>query len=269
MSTAVATTQPVDLQARALAVFAGGVNPFTAASKAEGVSDGVYGRFNGNTGDFLLGEETAEPGAPVVFEFLTAKQEWLGFDAQNKPVRGPSVSFLSGQPLPDHDNTPGVRWVKQIVVSIVTMDGKRVVYSAKAERPTRAIWRLLNTFGQKMPMMVDDQGRFKMPVVELHARSFSMNVDEPIRLPNGMFDIDPATKTAIANEARAAWQRGEGMDFNEVVDAAIKKVAPKGFEKTGVPGFRKSRPVGESSAAPAQAAPPGQRRHTGQRRRGQ
>lgn len=193
MSTAVATTQPVDLQARALAVFAGGVNPFTAASKAEGVSDGVYGRFNGNTGDFLLGEETAEPGAPVVFEFLTAKQEWLGFDAQNKPVRGPSVSFLSGQPLPDHDNTPGVRWVKQIVVSIVTMDGKRVVYSAKAERPTRAIWRLLNTFGQKMPMMVDDQGRFKMPVVELHARSFSMNVDEPIRLPNGMFDIDPAT----------------------------------------------------------------------------
>ena len=75
----------------------------------------------------------------------------------------------------------------------------------------------------------------------------------------GVDDIDPATKTAIANEARAAWQRGEGMDFNEVVDAAIKKVAPKGFEKTGVPGFRKSRPVGESSAAPAQAAPPGQR----------
>ena len=84
---------------------------------------------------------------------------------------------------------------------------------------------------------------------EMHEALTSLGVD----------DIDPATKTAIANEARAAWQRGEGMDFNEVVDAAIKKVAPKGFEKTGVPMFRKSRPVGESSAAPAQAAPPGQR----------
>lgn len=165
-------------QQQALAIFAGGGNPFTASAKDAGVTDGVFGRFNGNTGDFIVGDGTLEPGTPCAFAFLDAKQVWLGFDEDNKPHRGPEVLFLNGQVLPEPEKILGVRWNKQIVVPLITMDGDQILYSSKADKPTRPIWRLIKQFGELMGRNRSEDGKFKVPVIELNSRPFEMTIEE-------------------------------------------------------------------------------------------
>lgn len=56
-------------------------------------------------------------------------------------------------------------------------------------------------------------------------------------------DADEATKRAIVAEAEKQWQSG-AAGHGSAVKAAIDKLAPQGFERSGVYGFRSSKPVG-------------------------
>jgi hypothetical protein len=168
----------VDNETRLLEAFAGGQNPFLVVTENEGVSDGAFGRFNGNTGQYIIDNNEMDAGFDAVIEMIHAKQAWLGFDSDNRPIRGPEVSIVSGKALPDPEDKPDVRWNKQIVVPIVLMDGRRIVYSSKGEKPTRPMWKLIRQFGGLMGRHRLPDGRFKLPVVSMGSRGFEMMVEE-------------------------------------------------------------------------------------------
>jgi len=73
-------------------------------------------------------------------------------------------------------------------------------------------------------------------------------------------DADEQTKRAIVAEAERQWQAGAAGHAG-AVKAAVDKLAPQGFERDGIIGFRKSRPVGGAQSggaitpAPASGAP--------------
>lgn len=172
--TAVSTTNA----SNALAAFTGGVNPFLQHTKAEGVNSGLYMRHNGNTGKYILGDKEIDGGA-FLFDLMSARLAWLGFDPNNKPVNGPEVKMIEGVPLADPPQVPGVKWNKQIKVAVIDIEtGKEIVLSCKADRPTRAIWRLIKAFGETVGRHPDGKA-FKIPLVEASSRSFEMDIDEP------------------------------------------------------------------------------------------
>ncbi len=77
----------------------------------------------------------------------------------------------------------------------------------------------------------------------------------------GAADADEQTKRAIIAQAEKEWQGG-AAGHAVAVKSAIDKLAPEGFQRGGIYGFRKSTPVGGARAsgpitpaAPAQAAP--------------
>ncbi len=172
-STAVATTNPVGN----LMAFAGGTNPFLQHAKSEGVSDGLYMRHNGNTGKFIIGDEEIE-GGTFYFDVMGARLAWLGFDPNNKPVNGPEVKMLDGVALQDPPKVPGVKWIKQIKLTITDPEsGKDIVLSCKAEKPNRAIWKLIKAYGETVGRHPDGTG-FQVPLVQAGSRSFEMDIKE-------------------------------------------------------------------------------------------
>lgn len=66
----------------------------------------------------------------------------------------------------------------------------------------------------------------------------------------GAKDADEQTKRAIIAEAERQWQAGAAGHAG-AVKAAVDKLAPQGFDRSGFPGFRKSRPVGGAQSGGA------------------
>lgn len=171
-----------------LAVYKDGNNPFTQQARAEGVSDGVYVRFNGNSGEYIVtgsNDITLRHGDQLAFLMYHIKLAWLGFNSDNKPFRGPEVSLVTGAALPDPDPADfpdDIRWNKVALVTVRLLDGSpQMILSAKAEKPTRPIWRLIKEFGEKMGKNVDPvTGQNKIPIVEIGGRSFQIDVEEEV-----------------------------------------------------------------------------------------
>lgn len=169
-------TQTAD--ADELAVMNSGHNPFLTLTKKEGVTDGTYARFNGNDGRYISTGTELEVGSQVVMELFNAKIGWLGFDSNNRPHKGPEVSVVSGASLPDpNSDNKDVRWTKMIRVGMITMEGKPLIYQAKADKPGRAILRLIQTYGQEMRRQQTASG-YNVPVVELGVRDFKVEIEE-------------------------------------------------------------------------------------------
>lgn len=159
-------------------LFAGGNNPFLQTAKELG-GGGTFGRFNGKTGTYLMGDEIIEGDYAAVFEFQDAKLQWIGFDPDNNPKRGPEASIAKGEVLDDPDRSdPEIRWARQLLVPIVTHDGKRVLYSGKADYGSRPIIKLLTEYGNLVMRKVDDEGRYMMPMVEMSSAAKSRTVEQ-------------------------------------------------------------------------------------------
>ena len=155
-------------------------NPFLRRAAEEGVSDGTYARFNGNSGQFITNGPEIEPGSEVVFDLFNCKLAWQGFDNDNRPHRGPEVSVVSGEVLADPpDDNPDVRWGKVIKVALMTLDGTQMMYTSKADKPTREIWRLIKRYGAEMMKNRDEAGNPMMPIIRMGARSFQIEVPDP------------------------------------------------------------------------------------------
>lgn len=160
-------------------VFDDGANPFLNRTTAEGVNEGLFGRFNGNNGEFMFGEDQTIPaGEVVICDLFHAKLGWLGFDPDNKPIKGPEVSFVSGDALSDHESTPGVRWMKQLIFEMTLIDGRSFIYSAKADKPSRPAWKLMQAYGKAIPRKRDDNRVPMIPVVEVGSAPFQMEIEE-------------------------------------------------------------------------------------------
>lgn len=158
-----------------------GDNPFLTRTRELGITEGVFARFNGNTGTYIFGSEDGEipPNESVICDLYNAKVVWLGFDADNKPHRGPEVLFRSGDPLPAPEEIKGVRWNRQIVFEIIKMDGSTALYSGKADRESRPVCKLILAYGQKYQRQAESKGVYKLPIVEFGVASFQIEVDEP------------------------------------------------------------------------------------------
>lgn len=164
----------------ALANFNASNNPFIRRAAEEGVTDGTYARFNGNSGQFITNGPEIEPGSEIVFDLFNCKLAWQGFDLDNRPHRGPEVSVVSGDPLAEPNRTdPDVRWSKVIKVAILTLDGTQMMYTSKADKPTREIWRLIKRYGAEMMKKRDESGAPMLPIIRVGARSFQIEVEDP------------------------------------------------------------------------------------------
>lgn len=167
-----------------LAAFATAANPFTNRAREIGVQDGAYLRLNGKTGEFVTSSGDALAyGTQLAFMLMHAKLAWQGFDKadNDKLVKGPAVSLLSMQPLPEPDRkaNPDVKWQQVMQVLVRTLDGEpQMLLTAKAEKPTREIWRLVKAYGAKMGQNIDETGKNKIPIVAISARPHEMTVDD-------------------------------------------------------------------------------------------
>lgn len=169
-------TQTAD--ATEMAIMQSGHNPFSTYTRNEGVTDGVYARFNGNEGKYICTGTELEAGSQVVMELFSCKICWLGFDGDNRPHMGPEVRIIDQKPLPEPDRSnKDIRWSKVVRVGMITMEGKTLVYTAKADKPGRAINRLINAYGKEFARQKTPTG-YNVPVVELGVHDFIAEVPE-------------------------------------------------------------------------------------------
>lgn len=154
-------------------------NPFLKATQEAGVTSGAFMRQNGNTGNWIIGDQDDSEGGTFLFDLMGSKAGWLGFTGDNKPVRGPEVLLRSGEPLPKHPaDDDDIRWNKQLRIMCIDPDtGDEFLLSDKADNERRPIWKLLALYGKKMAMHQDKRG-YKMPLVTFSSRSFSMEIPE-------------------------------------------------------------------------------------------
>jgi hypothetical protein len=148
--------------------------------KAKEVGAGLeFGRFNGKTGSYILGDDTVDGDVVAWFEFMDSKFVWLGFDPDNNPVRGPEAFIAKGEDLaePDRSNIR-IKWNKQMVIPLVTTEGKRVIYSSKADAGYRPVLKLMAEYGNQVMRRRDAQGRPMVPVVSMSALEKSRMVEE-------------------------------------------------------------------------------------------
>lgn len=225
-------------------------NAFTQHANAAGVSDGVYGRFNGNNGDFIVqGADglSIEPENVLAFNIFHAKQLWLGFTEDNKPVRGPEVMMATGKRLPDWKDDPelaareDVRWTQMIVLPVRHLDGSpQIMLSCKADNQYRGIWKLIKAYGASVAKHKDEKGQNKIPLVQVGHRPFPVTVEENGRKVKVTKFADEYKIVDWMSSADLEASISEGVAADETEVAADAPVAV-------------SAPV--AAAAPAAAAP--------------
>lgn len=173
-----------------LAAFSDGLKNIQNTVKAEGVDDGLFARMNGKTGIWETnypGTTTFPNGSEFVFNMYLASVIHMGFDDNKKVYFSPKkpVGVASGQVLPDPEplppGSPPVRWTKSMRVMIAPGDtGKQIVLSAKADRPFRSIWKLMQQYGQ-LAVTQPDPGSstgYKMPIVAIGSEEKFSKVPE-------------------------------------------------------------------------------------------
>lgn len=158
-----------------LVALTGANNPFLKLARDEGVTDGLYLRLNGKTGKFVSnypGIAEFAPGTEFVFNLYEAIMLWTGFDKDNKPYNGPQVAIKTGQPLPDHPEIEGVKWIRQLRVMVAGTDGgKPMALTSKADNPFRASLKLVKKFGEEVAKYPDPSSPngYMMPIVKIES----------------------------------------------------------------------------------------------------
>lgn len=263
-----------------LAAFTGANNPFTKAAKKEGVSDGLYLRMNGKTGAWLTnapGMTELEPETELVFDLYNCAQAWQGFDKDNKLHNGPSATIASGAELPDHPDTPGVKWGRIIKVMTAPTDGgKQMLLTCKANNQYREIWKLVKKYGELLTRYPDptSPNGYMSPIVKLSSRSYEMPVKEEkvrtnpqtgareiyidetkVKNFSEILEIVDWITTAEMEQQIAA--NGDANDDAPVaVGAPAAQLPAAGAGGTGpVGGAQQSAPVTAAAAEPVAAAP--------------
>lgn len=217
-------------RAGGLAVFANGVNPFLSRPKEEGVNEGAFLRMDGRTGEYKGSNDIKiDHGTQMVFDLFNAIEAWQGFDKQSKLVKGPEAKFKDGLPCGMPDETlEGVKWQKIFRFQVRTLDGSPpMTYTAKADKPTREIWKLIKRYGEQMSRNVDAEGKFMLPLIEIGASPFSFDTKEKKVVPN----------------------KKTGQD--EIVEEDVKVTVY--FEKFPIIGWISEAEIDEMTAAAAEA----------------
>jgi hypothetical protein len=167
--------------ATGIVAYASQHNAFTDYAQEVGVSSGAYISFNGDTGVWADGKrQLIEPGTALVFDIENALRGWIGWKSR-KPIHTLLVPFLGNEKPARKEELP------EIVIEPGTTDGWREVirlpvYFAEgspaydltlpSETPWRPINRLVKDFGERARFNLDDDQRWKVPLVEIGSESF-------------------------------------------------------------------------------------------------
>lgn len=245
-----------------LTAFDSADNPFSRAARQEGVQEGIYLRMNGKSGEFNVypSNDKIEHGTPMAFLLMECQLAWQGFDRanNNKMVKGPSVPIVTGKALPAHpDDNPDVQWSKVVRVLVRMLDGSpQMTLTAKADKPTREIWKLIASYGSLMGRNRDEKGRNKIPIVEVGARSFQMDVPDEGKplLSNGKPPMIKATLWAEQYKI-VEWLTLDQLAEIEAESAAAAEEAEAG-EQQAPQAQAVPQVTTQSPAAPAAATTP-------------
>lgn len=181
MSTELATPET-----KTLAIATPSNNPFLRRADGEGVVTGSFGRFNGKTGNYIVGDDIVTEAVDAVWAIADAKLGWIGFDNDNRPYRGPTVAMGGDEPLAEPTDIPDkkVRWTKQILVPVRffgkdgSLNREQVLFTVRADKNSREGWKLMRRFGETYMRNLTADGRQKLPVITMDRRSFFMLLDE-------------------------------------------------------------------------------------------
>lgn len=221
-------------QSGGLTTFAQGANPFINRPKEEGVSDGAYLRMNGKTGEFVGANDVkVDPNTQLVFDLLNCIEAWQGFDNDSKLVKGPEVSFKEGKKLKDPEQIPGVKWTKIFRIQVRMLDGSpALTYTAKADKPTREIWKLIRRYGEQMSRNRDETGAYMLPIVEISSRPYEFKAKEkkvvknPVTGVEEIVEVEQPAKVFFESFPIVGWISQREID--EIVEAAAEAAEAEG-----------------------------------------
>jgi hypothetical protein len=240
-----------------LAAFASGVNPFLARPKEEGVTEGAFLRMNGKTGEYIGSNDTKlDHGTQLAFDLWNSVEAWQGFDSDNKLHRGPEAKFRDGVPLaePDRSN-PKIKWAKVFKIQVRTLDGSpALTYTAKADKPTREIWKLIKRYGEQMGRQVDEAGKYMIPVIEIGARSYEFMAKEKKVVKNPqtgveeIVEVEQKIKNFSEQFPIVGWVTEAEMD--QIVAAAAAQAGEGEEVQVEDEGYAPQAQVAQAPAAP-------------------
>lgn len=210
---------------------------------------GSFLQFSGKTGDYKAGDQPIDHGSALVVDILSGQRGWICWKDE-KPVDRSLVPIFPPKPIPsqadltDHgpygkrpDGSPAGGW-SEIIESVVTdpASGQTYKFGLSSKSGIRAMAKLIQEFFQKVKMYADEDGRPKLPVVEIGASSFKIAGVGTLYAPTfTIIDwMDRAEYEALSPSVPA--QEEEGEEYVEEVEVVEEtKPAPKAAPKKTVP----------------------------------
>ena len=219
-----------------VSAFTGGVNPFVNYGN-EAKSFGSFLKFSGNTGEYTYGpeNESLEHGTQLVVNILEMQRGWVcwiggkPFDSIMHRVID-DVQPLEEGDLPDYsakyidDEEDG--WSRQVTVPMALLDdGSELEFKISSVSGIRAVQKLSKEFGTKCQLNVDENGNFKMPVIEISADEFEL------KKKKGVFKWAPTFKLvdwiSVAEMNAMIAQSSEDEEEEEDEDAHLPPFDPE------------------------------------------
>jgi hypothetical protein len=161
---------------KALAAFNGGGNPFTQAAEDLGVSEGVYLKFNGNTGEYTFGADQEElpEGTQLVAIMDSIARGFICWN-DSEVIDEVMVSILDGNPpkeseLTDHAPYTGDDdgWSEQIRIVFKDVEtGETYTFKTSSRAAMRAVGSLMKDYGRQFKNHPDEN-----PVIEISSSSY-------------------------------------------------------------------------------------------------
>lgn len=249
---------------RGLAAMAAGDNAFTGLAAELDVPLGAFLKYSGNDGTYQFKGQIIEHGTSLLFNMNTLKKGFICWKG-GKPVEQKMVLVTSGERMPVKDEltdhgpytVEGEGWAEQLGVQVINpADGTTMELNLSNRSGITALTQLAQAYGTKRKFNMDDDGSYKVPVVEISARSFTLkNAPGKKWAPN--FEI-----VAWISEAEMAEYVTVSGDNDEDYDSAdveavevVEEPAPARAKPAAKPAPARAKPAPKAAAKPAPAAP--------------
>lgn len=160
---------------KALAAFNGGSNPFAKAAEEMGATEGLFMKFNGNTGAYTVGADQDElpDGSEVVAVMDSIARGWICWK-EEEVVDEVMVPILEGDSpreseLEDHGPYEGDGgWNQQVRIVLKNPEtGDTYTLKTSSRAATRALATLMKEYGRHYKNRSDEY-----PIISLSSSSY-------------------------------------------------------------------------------------------------
>lgn len=162
---------------KGLMAFTDAADVFAHEAAMMGVQNGAYIAFSGKVGKWTIKGQDVDDGTCLAFNILHCQKGWRAWK-NNKPVEQIWTPFVGGEPLPKKeeltDHWPAGKenvtdgWQEVIKIDVRDLEGgPQMDLTLPSEAPWRPVWRLIKEFGETAKLHRDEQGNYKIPIVEI------------------------------------------------------------------------------------------------------